>query len=185
MIINYDVVSIKKEKQQIRNMIQMRIASIQYKRFIYDHIICQNIKRVLLWKEIRYVFGYIPYSDEVNISFFLQYARDCNKVVFSAQQRATPAVYFTNDGGREIKLHNYDPRHTLVIVPSRACTCKGVRLGRGMGAYDRLHNENPQYFFLSPIYEVQLLDNLPNSPYDSYIQSVVIEKNIFTSKENL
>lgn len=55
----------------------------------------------------------------------------------------------------------------LVLVPALAVDRMGVRLGRGLGFYDRsLQNRDPQAWLIAIVRDEELVDELPADPHD-------------------
>ncbi len=62
----------------------------------------------------------------------------------------------------------------LMIVPGVAFTCKGARLGRGKGFYDKyLSRKGFRAYTVGVCYPCQLLDELPTEPHDRVIDRVI------------
>ena len=55
----------------------------------------------------------------------------------------------------------------LVLVPALAVDCRGVRLGRGGGFYDRsLSGRDPQARLIAMVRDAELVNELPSEPHD-------------------
>jgi 5-formyltetrahydrofolate cyclo-ligase len=55
----------------------------------------------------------------------------------------------------------------LVFVPALAVDCRGVRLGRGAGFYDRsLSGRDPQAPLIAMVRDAEFVDELPSEPHD-------------------
>ncbi|MEV2236874.1 5-formyltetrahydrofolate cyclo-ligase [Micromonospora sp. NPDC049891] len=62
----------------------------------------------------------------------------------------------------------------LVVVPALAVDHRGVRLGRGGGSYDRALARVPATVLtVVPLYDGELLDELPAEPHDQPVRAVV------------
>ncbi|GJO23279.1 5-formyltetrahydrofolate cyclo-ligase family protein [Mycobacterium marinum] len=56
---------------------------------------------------------------------------------------------------------------SLVLLPALAVDLDGVRLGKGLGFYDRsLTNRNPQARLLAIVRDEEMVDRLPSEPHD-------------------
>jgi len=65
----------------------------------------------------------------------------------------------------------------LAIVPGRAFTESGHRLGRGGGFYDEfLKNEDFRGISLALAFEVQLKDTIPMDPQDQRVDTIITEQ---------
>jgi len=56
---------------------------------------------------------------------------------------------------------------SLVLVPALAVDCRGVRLGRGRGFYDRsLDSRHRQALLIAVVRDAEFVDELPAEPHD-------------------
>jgi 5-formyltetrahydrofolate cyclo-ligase len=101
--------------------------------------------------------------------------------------------------GDIMRFYDYDPEHMsigafgieeptstieilpdaidLIIVPARAFTRHGVRLGRGGGFYDKYMSQATfRAYKIGIAYECQIFDSLPYAPHDIAVDRVVTEK---------
>ena len=65
--------------------------------------------------------------------------------------------------------------NTTWLVPGLAFTASGVRLGRGAGHYDRLFAKFPQGKRIGIAWEMQLLPEIPQEPWDLPMDYIVTE----------
>ncbi len=63
----------------------------------------------------------------------------------------------------------------VILVPGVAFDARGVRLGRGLGCYDRALANYPTAFRIGLAYELQILPSLPESPWDERMDVVATE----------
>ncbi|WP_239095606.1 5-formyltetrahydrofolate cyclo-ligase [Micromonospora lutea] len=62
----------------------------------------------------------------------------------------------------------------LVVVPALAVDRRGIRLGRGGGSYDRALARVPATVLtVTPLYDGELLDELPTDPHDQPVRAVI------------
>jgi len=67
-----------------------------------------------------------------------------------------------------------DPRNLeLLVVPGRAFTRAGGRLGSGAGYYDRFLAEHPSLFSVGAAFDEQVARRLPRGPSDAAVSAVV------------
>ena len=70
----------------------------------------------------------------------------------------------------------------IVIVPAIAVDRYGRRLGYGKGYYDRfisrLREKGVTPFVIAPVFSFQLLDALPQDPWDERLDCIVTEKDV-------
>lgn len=61
----------------------------------------------------------------------------------------------------------------VIIAPAVAVDRRGVRLGRGGGSYDRaLARVGPAVLTVTPLYDGELLDTVPEQPHDQRVRAV-------------
>ncbi len=70
----------------------------------------------------------------------------------------------------------------LVVVPGRAFTPRGDRLGSGGGYYDRFLKEHPRLFTAALAHSAQLTACLPLAPHDRAVRAVVTPTQVFRRK---
>jgi len=62
---------------------------------------------------------------------------------------------------------------SLIIVPALAVSRSGLRLGRGGGSYDRALARVTSAFVVAPLYDGELIDEVPAEPHDRRVDAVV------------
>lgn len=67
----------------------------------------------------------------------------------------------------------------IVIVPGRAFTKDGMRLGRGNGGYDRWLAANPEPKTIGICFDCQMLQDMPQEPHDRPVQTVLTPSKIY------
>ena len=88
-------------------------------------------------------------------------------------QQYSPAAH-TSDYV-DIAEHDQSVEHILILVPGRAFTKDGRRLGRGKGFYDIYLSKIPQIFNIRKTgvcLKCQLLPSIPTTPDDIFMDSV-------------
>jgi len=68
-----------------------------------------------------------------------------------------------------------DAADVVILVPGVAFDPRGVRLGRGLGCYDRALANHPTAFRIGLAYELQIVPALPESPWDERMDVVATE----------
>ena len=89
-------------------------------------------------------------------------------------QQYSPAANSSNYV--DIGPHDQPEEHILVLVPGRAFTIDGRRLGRGKGFYDIYLSQIPQVFNIKKsgvCLACQMMTDLPTTPDDVLMDSVV------------
>ena len=79
----------------------------------------------------------------------------------------------------EIESHESPREHILVLVPGRAFTKEGKRIGRGKGFYDIYLSQLPQIFDIKKsgvCFSQQILQDLPTTPEDIMMDIIFSSK---------
>ncbi|MDW8246855.1 MAG: 5-formyltetrahydrofolate cyclo-ligase [Sandaracinaceae bacterium] len=63
----------------------------------------------------------------------------------------------------------------LVVVPAIALDPRGARIGYGRGYYDRLLPLLPKAHFIGIIFDFQLVSEVPETPYDVRVHTVITD----------
>lgn len=177
-------------KQELRKLIKARINLMQMEeREAASMQICKRIIDSTEWKEAKTVWLYAALPDEVNLNMLIQDAKQCGKRIL------LPVV-----DGDDLQLRFYDPQHMatqgkynideptahcpslsnlyeidLAIIPGRAFTRDGLRMGRGKGYYDRTLAaiRCPKW---GVAFACQIVEELPTDPWDIRLDSIVDEQ---------
>lgn len=174
------------DKLALRKEIKGRIEALTTtERLSVSLRLCLRVSKMLLWKDARTVLLYLSLPDEVETDPLLKIAVDAGKRV------VLPVVE-----GEELRLRYYEPEHLarsrygileptiqarevlsaamidFALIPGRAFTLKGYRMGRGRGYYDRLlpRLSCPAYGIC---FSCQVVDDLPLDPWDKKLDGVI------------
>ena len=176
------------EKKEIRREVRRRIAEINPEaRAAAAESIFSQIETLDTFREAKCIALFASMKDEVPTDVALRRWRDMGKDII------VPRVE-----GDIMRFYNYDPEQMqegafgiiepmgdverkakdidLMIVPARAFTLSGERLGRGGGFYDK-------YMSLSGFraakigiaFKCQIFDSLPCDKHDRRVDRVVTE----------
>lgn len=173
-------------KADIRAAVKERLKNLSEKdREIESRALCKTLKQYL-GNEPKIIGAYMPISDEPNIRPLLEEMinedwtiaipglrnNECEFRIVNdlneTQKGQTTILEPTND-------HALAEREKIFIVllPGRAFTRNGDRLGRGNGGYDRWIAEqrriNPQTRYIGICFERQIVPELPIEPHDEKI----------------
>lgn len=151
--------------------------------------ICQQIIASIEWKEAKTVWLYAALADEVALMHLFEDARQHGKRI------VLPVV-----DGNYLQIRVYDPQHfvtqgqynikeptihcpmltnlseiDLAIIPGRAFTLDGLRMGRGKGYYDRiLHSIHCPKWGVA--FACQIVDELPADPWDVPLDRIIASR---------
>lgn len=176
-------------KQELREQIKASIKLMSMKeRDSASMQICKQIIDSTEWKEAQTVWLYAALSDEVNLELLFQDAEQNHKRVL------LPVI-----DGNDLQIRFYDPQHIeskgkyniseptshcpslsnldeidLAIIPGRAFTRDGWRMGRGKGYYDRTLNSIrcPKW---GVAFACQIVEELPTDPWDIRLNRIISE----------
>ncbi len=195
-------------KQELR-----KIASEKIRQFIKtgeaesaSEKICGHIINSPEFKNSRTILAYMPLFDEPDISPLIGAAAADGKR--TAVPRIVPGTnlmnfFYIDDLDRQTergsfgilepseKLEEFKCENSgggiLVLVPGRAFSAAGERLGRGKGFYDRFlkglygRNSAPEKIFTVGVcFDIQLSDSVPTEKSDMGVQRVCTESGFLT-----
>lgn len=155
--------------------------------------ICDRVIRLPAFLEARDVVAYAAMGGEVDPSLIVDaaLARGCR-------------TYFPRLAGDDLEFRQAVPaelvagprgfceaasgapwtgdRPAVVIVPGVAFDLAGARLGRGGGHYDRALAQHPLVATIGVATELQVVDRLPEEPWDRRVDVVVTENRIIVPR---
>lgn len=161
--------------------------------------ICEKVLKSEFYKNADFIFAYMALNDEVNLSTVINESIKNGKKVFipkivpkSAQMdfyEFSPKMETCisdfgiiepteNNKKFEIKFYN---KNILILVPGRAFSKNGERLGRGKGYYDnfleKIKKTNlKNAFFCGICFDCQILEQIPTESHDVKMDFVFSEK---------
>lgn len=116
-------------KKELREQIKAKVARMRASDKENESLfVCLQIIGTAEWQQAETVLLYEALPDEVDLGLLLQDAQDSGKQVLMPQPSADAPALETS------LLEQVD----LAIIPGRAFTQEGARMGRGKGYYDRL-----------------------------------------------
>ena len=188
-----------KIKSEIRKRIKTNIAENINILPLESKRVCEKILDSEEYKKADYIFAYMALNDEVDLSLLIQEALSENKTVAIPKiNRENMTMNFfhyhnqkseTTDGYCKIKepvdeakiidIEKLQNHKVLILVPGRAFTEEGGRLGRGKGFYDKylakllslISADN--VFLLGVAFSCQIVKELPLDNHDILMNKVV------------
>lgn len=183
------------EKQSVRDSIKERIARLPAgKRESEERSLCRRIRKEI-GNEPKVITGYMPRHDEANILPLLEELLSEGWQIFLPAFEGKSFVFRQLLDFAELKpgaLSIPEPPHTaplldphkldIALIPARAYTAKGDRLGRGNGGYDfwiRKQRElNPQTKMIGVALECQILQSIPMEAHDEHVDMVITARGV-------
>ena len=151
------------QKKEIRELIKTKVCKMKpADRDTASLYVCLQVIGTQRWQEAETVLLYEALPDEVDLTLLRQDAEGSGKQVIMPQPSAdAPAI------APEV-LQKVD----LAIIPGRAFTAQGDRLGRGKGYYDRLLSSLhcPKW---GVAFSCQIVKELPTDPWDVKLDKII------------
>lgn len=73
----------------------------------------------------------------------------------------------------------------LIVVPGVCFDKRGFRIGYGAGYYDRFLSKLPQIPTISLVFQLQLMDKVPEDSYDIPVDYIITENDYINCREEL
>lgn len=183
------------QKQEIRQAMKERIAGMSEKdRVIESRVLSKELKR-FLGDEPKTIAAYMALSDEPNITDLLQELLQAGWTIALPVMEHNALIFRTIRSFENLKKGaigvleptENDPvadRTTIdtVLIPGRAFTRDGKRMGRGNGGYDKwiasqrsLHSETK---YIGVCFECQIVNDLPWEAHDEKIGQIVTSRGL-------
>ncbi len=177
-------------KAELRRAIKERLSRMtENDRRVESQIIVRELKKRMPTAP-AVIAAYFPYMDEPDIKPLLTELLEQKNVICMGKVEGNHMVMHRiqslNDIGRNpitniVEPMTNDPMNestiSFAIVPGRAFTREGLRMGRGNGGFDRWIDEqikrNPEMKTVGVCFDCQLLQELPMEPHDRPVDTVL------------
>lgn len=149
-------------KKELREQIKAKVARMRASDKENESLfVCLQIIGTAEWQQAETVLLYEALPDEVDLGLLVQDAQDSGKRVLMPQPSADAPALETS------QLEQVD----LAIIPGRAFTQEGARMGRGKGYYDRLipSLHCPKW---GVAFGCQLVQEIPSDEWDQPLDKV-------------
>ena len=150
-----------------------------------SHRLCQKFLQCDAYQNVKTIYGYLPYNQEVRTWELLEKAMEDGKRV------AVPKVY--GEEMRFIYITDFfqvsdgycgipepledepiaEEKDALVLMPGLAFDREGHRIGYGGGFYDRFLSAEPSHPTVALCYDFQLVEELPTEEFDIPVDLVI------------
>ncbi len=188
-------------KQELRSAITERLKFFNEKeRNMESHAICHTIQKLLLQRKAGTIGAYAPLISEPNIfPLLLDLQKEGWQIALPAYTRVNMEFRIIKNLSRLQKNPQWNileppedceicpsKKMDLVLIPGRAFTIDGSRLGRGNGNYDMwLLSAKKNSSLLQTIgigFECQILEEIPEDPHDQKMDMIITGRGILQSK---
>lgn len=172
-------------KPELRKFIKSELTAHSFELKHWSRKICTQIINSDIYKNCPILLAYSPLPDEVDITPVIKDALARGKKVFLPVIRpgATYMEFFPYTEQSVIKSGSFgilepeikretafevtDVFQTLVLVPGRAFSIDGTRLGRGKGFYDNFFRSHPENIHLAGVcFPCQVVEEVPADEND-------------------
>ncbi len=126
--------------------------------------ICLQLKQILR-ESSAILIDYTPLRDEINISDFSQWYTSRWYAILSTPQSLSVDIPIF-------------PENSIILIPGRAFTKDGKRIGRWGGYYDKVLDKNPTLRSIWVAFSCQIFTELPQDSWDQRVDEVVFAENI-------
>ncbi len=178
------------EKSALRRAIKERLSKFsENDRRVESGIIVRELRK-LITEGMKTVAVFSPYVDEPNITPLITEWLDQKKVICLGKNEGNRMImhriFSIDDIARNPTTNIPEPTEIhpileetidIVLVPGRAFTKEGGRLGRGNGGYDRWisiqRKRNSETQVVGMCFDCQMIDALPMEPHDEKVDIVL------------
>jgi 5-formyltetrahydrofolate cyclo-ligase len=178
------------DKASFRMAMKERLARMSDNdRRVESQIVVRELKKLIENAGPLSIGVYIPFRDEPNIRPLIEWLLEEEKEVSMPHVEGNAMHFVHVRALRDIttgplgtpaptQAKTVDERAIdLVLVPGRAFTPKGERMGRGNGGYDRWISEqrkrNEKTIFVGICFDCQLVQEMPVEKHDERVDAVI------------
>lgn len=183
------------QKNELRHAIKDRIAHLSDTlRKAESRSLCRRIIENLP-KTSGAICAYYPLKDEADLRPLILALQKLKYTVFLPKYEEGKLVFRQCENLDHLKAGRFDipepptespllnPKDLLVaLVPGRAFTKKGERLGRGNGGYDmwirQQRQQNPNTKYWGVAFDCQIVNEIPIEEHDEKIDAVVTARGL-------
>lgn len=124
-----------------------------------EQSLCEKLLSSRVIQEAHSIIVYDALSDEIGLDPFIEQAREEGKNIFTIHLQGTSSFL---------------PAEGIILVPWRAFTLRGKRIGRGGGWYDRLFRKYSQLYKIGVCFDWQIFPDLPQNEWDIFMDTVIV-----------
>lgn len=177
------------EKKDIRKeVLEKRMALTKEELVEKSKIICNSFLELPQYKEADLIYIYMDFKNEVMTKQIIEDAWEKKKRVAIPKVVENQIIFYELVKEQEKLKEGYfgirEPKMSqpimdsegLMVVPGIAFDKQGYRIGYGKGFYDRYLHANNIKHKISLVFELQMVDKVPNDKYDIPIDMIITEK---------
>lgn len=173
-------------KQELRKQIKAILQTHQPSFESESFRICKNIVSSDYYKNAQIILCYMALPDEVDLFQIILQSQNDKKKIFlpKVQTRTTNMDFFEitknisltkgsfgilepDSSSTPFDFKDYQNENILILVPGRAFSKNGERLGRGKGYYDTyLKNKLRNCISAGVCFPFQIVNEIPVEPHD-------------------
>ncbi len=182
-------------RKEIAKLFKGEVYSKKYRKEAEERV-CSQIVNSEEFNNAGYVFLYMSLPDEFNVQTIMEKSFELNKKVLLPRiiedtNRMDFYLVESKNFENQMKTGSYNiiepteinkkidfaaiEENTFVVVPGRAFTLDGKRLGRGKGFYDLFLStmkKSSKNFVCGVCYDFQILEDLPVNQFDVKMDKV-------------
>ncbi|MCR5187760.1 MAG: 5-formyltetrahydrofolate cyclo-ligase [Treponema sp.] len=190
-------------KADLRKQVKTLLKNYQEKIPLASEKICQLILNSEPYKKSSIILSYMALGDEVCLDLLMEEANKAGKKIYLPRiiPDSSDMDFYEKTSDSELNFYGieepsasapkfqikkYD-EDVLILVPGRAFSMQGARLGRGKGYYDsylsKLKAYNPNNLHLMGVcFSLQIFDQIPLEAHDQKLDYIVTEENFTLAK---
>ena len=192
-------------KQNLRKEVRQKISAISDHIPEYSAAICNHILQSDAYKNASDLLVYMALPDEADLqplidsavhekNIFIPKVNQTDNTIsffkYSCNQMLSTGAFGIKEPQTDDSLYNFNPQNkTLIIVPGRAFSTDGSRLGRGKAFYDSFLKQardvlNQNVVFCGVGFSVQFFDNIPQEAHDIKMDCLVNENGLIIPRSS-
>ena len=200
--LSFNVIIIAMTKNELRKYIKTKLEENKASFASESQTICEKLLADKAFMEATVLLAYMPLPDEVDVLPVIKAALKLGKKVAVPRVEAPQKMHFYYlDDEVELKAQveagyyginepktsgkqfcsGDDFGNVLVLVPGRAFTKDGARLGRGKGFYDvflkqlleEYSSTGKKVYTIGVCFSCQVVDSVPTEPNDIFVDKIV------------
>jgi len=151
------------------------LAAVDVERF--SAAVCASVLAMRAFATAAHVVVYAPMDKEIDPGTVALRARAAGKPVYYPAPTGD-LEFLGGSSPAEDRRLSAPTASLLILVPGLAFDREGVRLGRGVGWYDRVLGRHPDAIRIGLAYDFQVVPALPRETWDVPMHAIVTEAQV-------